>query len=224
MSSIGTIQGEIEQLGGEIFKLIDQDRPTPGLFGGKDFHGRLMEWSMRDPVFKTQMFRFVDVLPTLTSPGDVVKHMIEYLKDVHAPVSSLLRGALTVGNLIPAIPATLIRENVLAMANLFISGQDGKSAFPSLRRIWNEGARFTVDILGEAVVSEREADELAARYRELLDFLAEATQAWKVEGPLAAGEPPFVNVSVKISALCARVQPSDPESSMAAIMSRLKPL
>jgi len=35
---------------------------------------------MRDPVFKTQMFRFVDVLPTLTSPDDVVKHMLEYLK------------------------------------------------------------------------------------------------------------------------------------------------
>ena len=99
-----------------------------------------------------------------------------------------------------------------------------KSAFPNLRRIWEEGARFTVDILGEAVVSEREADEFAARYRELLDFLAEATRAWKVEGPLAVGEPPFVNVSVKISALCARVQASDPEASIAAIMERLKPI
>jgi len=54
------------------------------------------------------------------------------------------------------------------MANLFICGQDGKSAFPNLRQIWEEGARFTVDILGEAVVSEREADEFAARYSRLL--------------------------------------------------------
>src|SRR5271165_4376534 len=108
MSNVATMQTEIEQLGREILDLIDKDRRSPSLFGDNDFHGRLMEWSMRDPVFKTQMFRFVDVLPTLTSPGDVVKHMIEYLKDVHAPVSSLLRGALTVGNLIPAIPAALI--------------------------------------------------------------------------------------------------------------------
>ena len=179
---------------------------------------------MRDPVFKTQMFRFVDVLPTLTSPDDVVKHMLEYLKDVKAPVSSLIRGALTVGRLFPAIPATLIRQNILAMANLFISGQDGKSALPNLRQIWKEGARFTVDILGEAVVSEREADEFAARYSGLLDFLAEATRAWKLEGPLAASEPPFVNVSVKISALCARVQATDPETSIAAIMARMKPI
>jgi RHH-type transcriptional regulator, proline utilization regulon repressor / proline dehydrogenase / delta 1-pyrroline-5-carboxylate dehydrogenase len=224
MTNVPTIQSEIEQLGREIFDLIDLDRRSPSLFRHNDFHGRLLDWSMRDPVFKTQMFRFVDVLPTLTSPDDVVRHMIEYLKDVKAPVSFLLRSALTVGRLIPAIPATLIRENVLAMANLFICGRDGKSAFPNLCRIWKEGARFTVDILGEAVVSEREADEFATRYRALLDFLAEATRDWKLEGPLAANEPPFVNISVKISALCARVQASDPETSIAAIMARLKPI
>jgi RHH-type proline utilization regulon transcriptional repressor/proline dehydrogenase/delta 1-pyrroline-5-carboxylate dehydrogenase len=224
MSNIATIQSEIEQLGREIFDLIDKDRRHPSLFGNRDFYGRLMEWSMRDPVFKTQMFRFVDVLPTLTSPDDVVKHMLEYLKNVKAPVSSLIRGALTVGRLVPAIPATLVRHNILAMANLFICGQDGKSAFPNLRQIWEEGARFTVDILGEAVVSEREADEFAARYSRLLDFLAEATRAWKLEGPLAASEPPIVNVSVKISALCARVQVTDPETSIAAIMARMKPI
>ena len=150
--------------------------------------------------------------------------MFEYLKDVKAPVPSLLRGALTVGRLVPAIPAALIRENVLAMANLFICGQDGKSALPNLRRIWKEGARFTVDILGEAVVSEREADEFAARYRELLDFLAVGTGDWKLEGPLSASEPPLVNISVKISALCARVQASDPETSIAAILARMKPI
>ena len=60
------------------------------------------------------------------------------------------------------------------------------------------------------------------KYIELLDFLASGTRAWKVEGPLAAGEPPFVNVSVKISALCARVQASDPQASIATIMKRLK--
>ncbi|HEY2456677.1 MAG TPA: proline dehydrogenase family protein, partial [Candidatus Acidoferrum sp.] len=224
MSNVPTIQSEIEQLGREIFDRIDRDRRSPSLFRHNDFHGRLLDWSMRDPVFKTQMFRFVDVLPTLTSPDDVVRHMIEYLKDVKAPVSSLLRSALTVGRLIPVVPATLIRENVLAIANLFICGRDGKSAFPNLYRIWKEGARFTVDILGEAVVSEREADEFATRYRTLLDFLAEATRNWKVAGPLAANEPPFVNISVKISALCARVQATDPETSIAAIMARLKPI
>src|ERR1700722_14988336 len=222
MNNLGAIQLEIERLGREIFELIDNDRPSPSLFGDKNVSGRLMEWAMRDPVFKTQMFRFVDVLPTLTSPGNVVKHLAEYLSKVKTPTSGVLRGALAFGRLLPALPARLIRQNVLAMANIFICGRDGKSAFPNLRRIWGEGARFTVDILGEAVVSDREADECAPKYLELLDFLAAATRSWKVEGPLAAGEPPFVNVSVKISALCARVQASDPQASIATILTRLR--
>ncbi len=222
MSNSGTIQSDIEQLGWEIFQLIDNDRHTANPFGGKDFYGRLMEWAMQDPVFKTQMFRFVDVLPALTSSDDVLKHMAEYLTNVRTPASNLLRGALAFGRLLPAMPASLIRQNVMGMANIFICGRDGKSAFPNLRRLWREGTRFTVDILGEAVVSDREADECTRKYIELLDFLAAGTRSWKVEGPLAVGEPPFVNVSVKISALCARVQASDPQASIATIMKRLK--
>jgi RHH-type proline utilization regulon transcriptional repressor/proline dehydrogenase/delta 1-pyrroline-5-carboxylate dehydrogenase len=85
MSAIGTIQPEIEELGRKIFELVDADRRTPRLFGQKDFYGHLMEWAMRDPVFKTQMFRFVDVLPTLTSAGEVLRHMAEYLSSVKTP-------------------------------------------------------------------------------------------------------------------------------------------
>jgi len=78
---------------------------------------------------------------------------------------------------------------VLAMANIFICGMDGKSAFPNLHRIWGEGAGSPW-ISWRAVVSDREADECAAKYVELLDFLAAGTRSWKVESPLAVGEPP----------------------------------
>jgi RHH-type proline utilization regulon transcriptional repressor/proline dehydrogenase/delta 1-pyrroline-5-carboxylate dehydrogenase len=222
MSQLATIEPEIEKIGRQIFQLIEQDRDTRRAFGGNDLYGRLMEWAMRDPTFKTQMFRFVDVLPTLTSSDDVVKHMVEYLGSVKSPASGALRGALIVGRLLPGLPALLIRRNVLSMANRFICGKDGPSALPNLRRIWSEGARFTVDILGEAVVSDREADDYAVRYRALLEFLSEATRSWKPEGPLAAREPPLVNLSVKISALCARIQPSDPQTTIAKIIQRLK--
>jgi RHH-type proline utilization regulon transcriptional repressor/proline dehydrogenase/delta 1-pyrroline-5-carboxylate dehydrogenase len=220
----GSVQPEIEQIGRHIFELVDQQQNSANPFKKQDFYGRLMQWSMQNEAFKTQMFRFVDVLPTLTSSEDVVRHMSQYLKDAKAPVSGLMRSALTIGSLVPSIPATVIRKNVLAMANLFIAGTDGKSAFPNLRQIWKEETRFTVDILGEAVVSEREADEYAARYRDLVDFLANATRDWKIEGKMAVTEPPLVNVSVKISALCARIQPTDPAGTIAAIMTRLKPI
>ena len=224
MSDVANIQADIEQLGRQIFQLIDEDSSSRSLFAKKDFSGRLMEWSMRDPLFKTQIFRFIDVLPTLRSSDEVVKHLSEYLKDTDTPVSTFLQGALRIGRLVPPVSAALIRRNILAMAHVFITGADGKSALPNLRKIWKGGARFTVDILGEAVVGEREADEYATRYRSLLDFLAENTHAWQVSGPLAENEPPFVNISIKISALCARIHSSDPETSIAAILSRLKPI
>src|SRR6201987_1155632 len=182
------LQQEIEHTGREIFALIDQSQRENSGFRRHDFYSRLMDWCMRDESFKTQMFRFVDVLPTLTSADDV------------------------------------IRQNVAAMANIFITGKDGPSALRNLRQTWKEHARFTVDILGETVVSEREAEQYAQRYHQLLEFLAGATADWRVEGPLAATEPPLVNVSVKISALCARIQATDPENSIELIPARLRPI
>jgi len=224
MSNVTNIQADIEQLGRQIFDLIDKDSASRSLFGKRDFYGRLMEWSMRDPLFKTQMFRFVDVLPTLRSPDEVVEHLSEYLNDTHTPVSTFLQGALRVGRFIPPVSAAIIRKNILAMANIFIAGSDGDSALRNLHKIWKEGARFTVDILGEAVVGEREADEYSARYRSLLDFLSNRTQTWQATTSHACNEPPFINLSIKISALCARIHSADPETSIAAILSRLKPI
>jgi RHH-type transcriptional regulator, proline utilization regulon repressor / proline dehydrogenase / delta 1-pyrroline-5-carboxylate dehydrogenase len=224
MSSIASLQSEIEQRGRQIFALIDKFQGRASLFRRNDFYGRLMQWSMKDEAFKTQMFRFVDVLPTLTSSTDVVKHLTEYLKDSKTSASGLMRTALMLGRVAPAIPAAVIRSNVAAMANIFITGSDGKSALSNLQQIWKEGARFTVDILGEAVVSDREADEYATRYRALLDFLAEATRHWEPTTPLAATETPLVNLSVKISALSARVRSADPSESIDTILSRLRPI
>ena len=69
-SSARSVQVDIEprigEYGEKIFGLIDAAEP-PSLFSRKGFYGTLMEYSMRDDHFKTQMFRFVDVLPTLNS-------------------------------------------------------------------------------------------------------------------------------------------------------------
>ena len=55
--------------------------PSPGILSKKGAYARIMEWSMKDPAFKTQLFRFVDVLPSLNSSADVVRHLQEYLGD-----------------------------------------------------------------------------------------------------------------------------------------------
>jgi len=131
------------------------------------------------------MFRFVDVLPTLTSstacsktPSGVPEGCEDVCFRAYARSAYCCRIA-------PAIPAAVIKSNVTAMANIFITGTDGESAFPNLQQIWKAGCTIYCRYSGEAVVSDREADEYAGRYRALLDFLADATRQWKPKEPLA---------------------------------------
>ena len=72
------IEAAIRTKGEKLFALMDQ-QPPPALFSKKGAYARLMEWSMKDPVFKTQLFRFVDVLPSLNSSAEIVRHLQEYL-------------------------------------------------------------------------------------------------------------------------------------------------
>src|SRR5438093_13780459 len=58
----GNAEKSVRDWGEKIFALMDAGGP-PSLFSRKGFYGTLMEWAMRDEHFKTQLFRFVDVLP-----------------------------------------------------------------------------------------------------------------------------------------------------------------
>ena len=79
------------------------------------------------------------------------------------------------------------------MARQFITGRTGAEAVPVLKKIRARNVGFTVDILGEAVVSEREAQEYYDRYLELIESLAAEAKNWahseQLEGG-ASGEPP----------------------------------
>src|SRR5213080_3505121 len=51
---------------------------TPRLFDRKWWTGRLLEWAIRDEAFKVQLFRFIDVLPTLKTPSQIKRLVDEY--------------------------------------------------------------------------------------------------------------------------------------------------
>ncbi|HEY5893877.1 MAG TPA: proline dehydrogenase family protein [Chthoniobacterales bacterium] len=218
-----SLQPYIAKIGAGLFAAMDEIGTT-NPFSRKWVYKRLMDWSMRDERFKTELFRFVDVLPTLRDSKSVLGHLREYLVQPGLPFQKLTSLGLKVGDLAPALPAWIVRKNVEGMSDLFIIGRDGKAALPGLRQLWKEDTRFTLDVLGEAVVSDREADEYAARYHELLESLSAETKSWTPHGNLAASEPPLVNLSVKISALCARVQAAAPEAAIATILTRLLPI
>ena len=110
------------------------------------------------------------------------------------------------------------------MARQFIAGKNSADVMKTLRKRRKERIGFTVDLLGEAVVSEHEADEYAARCQELLEGLAAQTRGWT--DPLGSGAElfPVVNVSVKISALYSQMNPADPADAIAHLAPKLRPI
>ncbi len=51
----------------------------PGLFSPKFWFDQLMNWAMKDPSFKMQLFRFIDVFPMLNTPDMVHDYLADYL-------------------------------------------------------------------------------------------------------------------------------------------------
>src|SRR2546428_12548572 len=87
------LETRLRAYGEKIFDLIEQ-ADSPSLFSKKGFYGTLMEWAMKDEHFKTQLFRFLDVLPTLTSASAIARHLKEYLGEDQVNLSPALRLGL----------------------------------------------------------------------------------------------------------------------------------
>jgi RHH-type transcriptional regulator, proline utilization regulon repressor / proline dehydrogenase / delta 1-pyrroline-5-carboxylate dehydrogenase len=219
-----SLQSEIEQRGRRIFELVD--KYPESLFSKAGFYQRLMTLSMRDEQLKLQLFRFVDVLPSLHTSGEIIEHLQEYFADAHdsRKLSEFLEAGVRLTRTVPWISGPILRWNVSEMARQFIAGRNPNDVMRTLRKRRTQKIGFTVDLLGETVVSETEADEYAARYLDLLEGLARETKNWTE--PLGKNSElfPVVNVSVKISALYSQINPADPADAVAHLTPKLRPL
>ncbi len=157
-----------------------------------------MQWALKDPAFKARLFRFVDAYPSLRTPEEVVDH----LRDALQPR----------GGTIPSV---------------FIAGADLKEALPRLRRLWDQGQAFCLDLLGEACLSAEEAEAFAAHYRSVIGDLPGRMATCPASPRLEMdhlGPIPRAQVAIKVSALCPRFDPIAPEAALGDAMARLLPV
>jgi RHH-type proline utilization regulon transcriptional repressor/proline dehydrogenase/delta 1-pyrroline-5-carboxylate dehydrogenase len=85
----------------------------------------------------------------------------------------------------------------------------------------------SVDLLGEATVTQAEAQRYADRCAEALDTLSDAVRRWPERPQLerdSAGALPRANLSVKVSALTPLLRPDAPERGQRDAADRLRPL
>ncbi|HSF57943.1 MAG TPA: proline dehydrogenase family protein, partial [Candidatus Binatia bacterium] len=122
--------------------------------------------------------------------------------------------------------APVARQNVTRLARRFIVDEDRDALRSALEALRKEPAAFTIDVVGEATVSDKEAIATQRRYLDLLRNLSAISADWPsipqidhgVSGPL-----PRVNLSLKVSSLYARFDPLDPDSEI-VVRERLRPL
>ncbi len=220
------IEAAIRTKGEKLFALMDQ-QPPPALFSKKGAYARLMEWSMKDPVFKTQLFRFVDVLPSLNSSAEIVRHLQEYLGDKAVELNPALKAGLAASSFAPALVATPVKAQIVDMASQFVAGESGEDLLKQIKKNTKLGLATTIDLLGETVLNDAEADVFLKRNLEILDsvskfYAKEPAPCFSDLGP--KGPLPRLNLSVKISALTPDVHPADPENSIAALKERFRPI
>ncbi len=223
------LNSKIRARGKEFFQSISGEAPS--IFNKGWWTGKVMDWAMRNEDFKVQLFRFVDVLPYLNTSESLTRHIHEYFGGENQDIPAVLKwGAKSTGwgkGLAGKLMARSIRSNIESMAKQFIIGENIKQALKTLHKMRKDNFAFTVDILGEATVSEKEGLEYQQSYLELLDGLGKDAGKWKAleDGDgLDWGYSPKVNISIKPSALYSQARPSDFAGSVAAICHRLKPV
>lgn len=225
-SAISTdLERRIVEIGREILASAREHRT--GFFSTRFWSDQLMNWAMKDPGFKIQLFRFIDVYPMLRTPAQVHDYLLDYLGQPGVTLPPGMELGLKAGGLAKGLMAKTISSQITAMARNFIAGEDASAALPTLRKQWDEGVAFSVDLLGEACVSQAEAAVYQQRYLDLVETLPRAVADWPAKALLEndhLGSIPRTNVSIKISSLCARTDPIDFQGSLRMLEDGLRPI
>ena len=203
-------------------------RSTASVLSKRFWDDKLMRWATGDESLKVQAFRFVDVLPSLRTHAAVTRHLREYFTDVSKlPAAARLAMNGDPGSMVGKALAVGARSTARQMAERFIAGETVPEVVKAVRDLRRDGYAFTLDLLGEAVVSDAEADHYQRQYLDLIAGLADAVDRWPENEPTDTdhvGPIPRVNVSLKLSALFPRFNPADPEGTYEGVAERLRPV
>ena len=222
------IEQQTQALGREIFSRLQTESPSVFHFAWWD--EKILDWCMHDETLKVQMFRFIDVLPLLKTGDQVARHLQEYFLNHKEIFPIAVQWGLDVATQSTAAAravALAVRRNATRMAQRFIAGSTPTEALTAIRKLRRQSLAFTLDLLGEATLSEEEAEAYQQRYLMLLRSLADAAQNWEPV-PLIdtshTGPIPSINVSLKLTALYSQFDAIDPAHSAAQVKTRLRPI
>lgn len=194
-------EAEVRAAGEELFSRASSSPPR--LYSGVT--GNLLERCMRDDQLRDALFQFVDVLPQLAGRRDIAEHFSAYVK--HVPLAGW-HGRL-LGLITRPYLAGGVRLFVEHLAGSFLAKETPAGIQRAIRELARIPALTTVDAVGEAVLSEAEAEAYLQRNLRVLDaFRSVATP----------------HLSIKLTALTAHCDPLDYRGTRERIFARIAPL
>jgi proline dehydrogenase len=218
------VETELQRVGPELAAAFPGTSRRPM----RALDARAMEMASSDRELRAALFRFVDVVPACRSLDDLARHLTGFLEDVPQtppPIAAAMRISHTRAG--RAALGAAAAGGVRHLAHRFIVGESPAGALGTLGGLWEDGVASSVDLLGEATVTEEEADRYAARCQEAIEVLSPACVRWPGRETLesdSVGPLPRANVCVKISALTPLLRPDAPGRGQRDAAARLRPL
>ena len=201
------MESRTQAIGRTLFERIGRG-PSPWQPAWWDDH--LMNLTLGDPKVKVQLFRLTDAMPALRTTESIRRHLVEYLNEAEDHVTLVhaaggAPGSTWLASRWDRCGGRTVRGDPYGEA--FIAGATPMEALRTVLKLRKERVGFTADLLGEAVISEAEAELYQQTCLELIRGLA---------SPLASepeirqidrddrGPIPRVNLSLKLTSLTAR--------------------
>ncbi|HMF13687.1 MAG TPA: proline dehydrogenase family protein, partial [Gemmataceae bacterium] len=224
----GDVESLTQDYGRAIFARLGANGPPP--FSPEWLDERMMQWTMAEEALKVHLFRFVEALPRLRGPTQINRHLREYLDAAGSRLPGWMRLGLRwlpENGWLGRVAAGGAQWGTKRLARRFIAGTTIDEALHAIARMRQQRLAFTIDLLGEATITEREAEACQAEYLRLVEQLSPVVNSSpEVElvdrdenGPLAR-----VNVSVKLSSLYSQFDALDSEGTSHVVRERLRPI
>lgn len=224
ITSSSDLQERILEKGKELFRLSDSFED--GLFSTYRLFSKSLLFLENRPLLKLQAFRFADLFPSLSSLSSISRYIKIYFVETptELPKWILLLLSLFLSNRLSSVFVALgAKIGIRLTAKFFILGRTYGSDRKKILDRYKNGICSTIDILGEAVLSEKEAERYISEYLLLLEEVSKDKELSEIRGSQFPGEPTG-NVSVKCSSLYSQLDPLAHESSVTHLIEKLRPI
>jgi RHH-type transcriptional regulator, proline utilization regulon repressor / proline dehydrogenase / delta 1-pyrroline-5-carboxylate dehydrogenase len=215
---LGNFQPESESgLSSTLQKTLDaarrlQERATAIQTSPERRQQAELDRMLQSPTDKATLAQMTDQSFRTSDPHRAVEHLVHILDVQGVPRffnpwdRTLMKGFQSFGAFFPGVALPLVREHMQKeTANVILPGEK-ELLTRHLAERTHAGVRMNVNLLGEAILSEAEAERRLEEYLQSLDW------------------PEIEVVSIKISTLYSQISPLDREHTVATLCDRLERL